>query len=211
MSRFDYQKTIDINERSFYFNRMRMKDDRKKEALFNATVKLVNEIGFASSSVSKIAKEANVSPSTIYVFFDSKEDLLVATYMEIKHRLSESLLEDFDDSLPIRDTIKNAWIGVFNFISNNFKEYDYVEQFANSPYSSLVDREALEKEYIPLIMVLQRGIEQKIIKNVDMDLLGAFMFNPISRLANPRLCHDLEMNAENLELAFNMAWDAIKL
>ena len=44
-----------------------------------------------------------------------------------------------------------------------------------------------------------------------LDLLGAFMFNPISRLANPRLCHGLEMNAENLELAFTMAWDAIKL
>jgi AcrR family transcriptional regulator len=190
---------------------MRTKDERKKEALFRATVKLVNEIGFASSSVSKIAKEANVSPSTIYVFFDSKEDLLVGTYMEIKHRLSESLLVDFDDSLPIRDTIKNAWLGVFEFISNNLEDYDYVEQFANSPYSALVDREALEKEYTPLIMVLQRGIEQKIIKNVDMNLLGAFIFNPISRLANPRLCHDLEMNAENLELAFKMAWDAIKL
>jgi hypothetical protein len=25
------------------------------------------------------------------------------------------------------------------------------------------------------------------------------------------LCHDLEMNEENLELAFTMAWDAIKL
>ena len=48
---------------------MRTKDDQKKEALFKATIKLVNEIGFASSSVSKIAKEANVSPSTIYVFF----------------------------------------------------------------------------------------------------------------------------------------------
>ena len=189
---------------------MRIKDDRKKEALFKATVKLVNEIGFASSSVSKIAKEANVSPSTIYVFFDSKEDLLVATYMEIKHRLSESLLADFDESLPIRDIIKTAWFGVFKFISDNLEDYDYVEQFANSPYSALVDKDALEKEYIPLMMVLQRGIEQKIIKNVDMNLLGAFMFNPISRLANPRLCHDLEMNAENLELAFIMAWDAIK-
>ena len=37
---------------------MRTKDDEKKEALFEATVKLVNEIGFASSSVSKIAGEA---------------------------------------------------------------------------------------------------------------------------------------------------------
>jgi AcrR family transcriptional regulator len=190
---------------------MRTKDDQKKEALFKATVKLVNEIGFASSSVSKIAKEANVSPSTIYVFFKNKEDLLVSTYMEIKRNLSTALLDDFDDTLPIRDIIKGAWFSVFSFVSGNLEDYDYIEQFANSPYSSLVDRETLEKEYVPIINIFQKGIEQKIIKNVNMNFLAAFIFNPISRLANPRLCHDLEMDEENLELAFTMAWDAIKL
>jgi len=41
--------------------------------------------------VLKIAKEANVSPSTIYVFFNNKEDLLVSTYLEIKHNLADAL------------------------------------------------------------------------------------------------------------------------
>lgn len=190
---------------------MRTKDEQKKEALFKATVKLVNEIGFASSSVSKIAKEASVSSSTIYVFFKNKEDLLVSTYMELKHKLSEALLRDFDDTLPIRDIIKGTWFRTFEYISNNLDDYDYIQQFASSPYSSLVDKEALEKEYMPIISAFKRGIDQKIIKDVDMNLLGAFIFNPIERLANPRLCHDLEMDEPNLEMAFSMAWDAIKL
>ena len=190
---------------------MRTKDDQKKQALFRATVKLVNEIGFASSSVSKIAKEANVSPSTIYVFFKNKDDLLVSTYVEIKRNMADALLADFDDKLPIRDILKGAWFNIFKYISNNLEGYEYLEQFANSPYSSLVDIETLEKEFIPIINVFQKGIEQKIIKNVDISLLSAFMFNPISRLANPRLRHGLDMNEENLELAFTMAWDAIKL
>ena len=190
---------------------MRTKDEQKKEALFRATIKLVNEIGFASSSVSKIAKEANVSPSTIYVFFKNKEDLLVSTYREIKHNMSNALLDDFDDKLPIRDIIKGAWFNMFKYISNNMEYYSYLEQFANSPYSALVDRETLEKEFIPIINVIEKGIEQKIIKDVDMNFITAFIFNPISRLANPRLCNGLEMNEEDLELAFTMAWDAIKL
>ena len=190
---------------------MRTKDDQKKEALFRATVKLVNEIGFASSSVSKIAKEANVSPSTIYVFFKNKEHLLVSTYVEIKHNLSAALLDGFDDKLPIRDIIKGVWFKIFKYISNNLEDYDYLEQFANSPYSSLVDQETIEKEFIPIAKVFEKGIEQKIIKNVDTNFLVAFIFSPISRLANPRLCHGLEMDEEGLEVAFTMAWDAIKL
>ena len=47
--------------------------------------------------------------------------------------------------------------------------------------------------------------------HADMNFLAAFLFNPISRLANPRLCHGLEIDEEGLELAFTMAWDAIKL
>ena len=189
---------------------MRTKDNQKKAALFKATIKLVNEIGFAASSVSKIAREASVSPSTIYVFYKNKEDLLVSTYLEIKHSLAETLLDDFNENLPIRDIIRGAWFSVFNFVSRNMESYDYLEQFANSPYSALVDKEALEKEYLPLINVIAKGIEQKIIKNVDMNMLSAFLFDPVSRLANPRLRHGLEMDAEKLEQAFDMAWDAIR-
>jgi AcrR family transcriptional regulator len=190
---------------------MRTKDEQKKEALFEATIKLVNDIGFASSSVSKIAKEAGVSPSTIYVFYKNKEDLLVSTYIELKRKMSDALLDNFDVNLPIRDIIRNVWFGMFKYISINLGYYDYMEQFANSPYNSLVDKAALEKHFIPIIEVVERGIQQKIIKNVDLNLLSAFLFHPVSRLANPRLCHGWELDEEALETAFTMAWDAIKL
>ena len=53
---------------------MRVKDELKQDALFNATVKLVNEIGFVASSVSKIAKEADISPATIYVYYENSPE-----------------------------------------------------------------------------------------------------------------------------------------
>lgn len=62
---------------------MRNKDELKQEAIIQATIKLVNKIGFVSSSVAKISKEANVSPATIYIYYKNKEDLLVSTYVEI--------------------------------------------------------------------------------------------------------------------------------
>ena len=74
---------------------MRVKDELKQDALFKATIKLVNEIGFVASSVSKIAREADVSPATIYVYYKNKEDLLVSTYINIKQTLSDEILRDF--------------------------------------------------------------------------------------------------------------------
>ena len=96
---------------------MRTRDDEKQEALFEATVKLVNEIGFVSSSVSKIAKEAGVSPATIYVYYKNKEDLLVSTYIDIKLHISRAILKNFDDTLPIRDILKGVWFSMFEYLS----------------------------------------------------------------------------------------------
>jgi AcrR family transcriptional regulator len=190
---------------------MRTKDDVKEAALFEATVKLVNEIGFASSSVSKIAKEAGVSPATIYVYYKNKEDLLVSTYIDIKLDLSKAVLSGFDDQLPIRDIFRNVWFNMFEYISNNLEYFKFVEQFSSSPYSSLVNRQEVEQYFEPLAKVLQKGIEQKIIKNVHPDILKAFMYYPLTALANPNFCQNFEVNAENIETAFTLAWDAMKL
>jgi AcrR family transcriptional regulator len=194
-----------------YFRNMRTKDDIKQEALFNATVKLVNEIGFVSSSVSKIAKEANVSPATIYVYYKNKEDLLVSTYLDIKKQFSRAFLKNFGNNLPIRDILRSVWFSMFKYSSKHPEYFQFTEQFANTPYSSLVDKEEVEKYFDPMINLLQKGIEQKIIKNVNVDLLMAFMFYPIMGLSNARSCKNFEINDDNIETAFTMAWDAIKL
>lgn len=189
---------------------MRTRDDQKESALIEATVKLVNEIGFVSSSVSKIAKEAGVSPSTIYVYYKNKEALLVSTYMDIKIEISKAILETFDETLPIRDIFRNAWLALFGYIAKNHSRFRYVEQFTNSPYISLVDQESVDRHFIPLIQVLNKGIEQKIIKDVDRQFHVAFLFHPITLLANPLLCPELQMDDDAIETAFSMAWDAIK-
>jgi AcrR family transcriptional regulator len=190
---------------------MRVKDELKQEAIFKATVKLVNEIGFVSSSVSKIAREANVSPATIYIYHKNKEDLLVSTYVNIKQNLSKAVLKDYEKTLPIRDILRNVWFNTFKYITQHPDYIQFSEQFSNSPYSSLVNKEEVERYFEPMLQVLQKGIEQKIIKNVNFDILASFMFYPILNLSNARLCANFEMNPKSIETSFTLAWDAIKL
>jgi AcrR family transcriptional regulator len=190
---------------------MRIRDDKKQEALYLATIKLVNEIGFAASSVSKIAKEAGVSPATLYIYFKNKEDLLVSTYLEIKQGMSAAMFEEFEESMPVHDILYRVWRNTFSYVSKNVEEFRYAEQFSYSPYSELVDRAQVQQSFAPLVRVIRRGIDEKIIKDVDPDLLGAFMFKPIMVLANPRQCGCFEPTDDNIGIAFRMAWDALRL
>jgi AcrR family transcriptional regulator len=56
---------------------MRTRDQKKYNAVVKSSIKLTNELGFSGISVSKIAKRANVSPATIYIYFENKEDITI--------------------------------------------------------------------------------------------------------------------------------------
>jgi AcrR family transcriptional regulator len=190
---------------------MRLQDESKKAAIFNATVKLVNEIGFAAASVAKIAKEANVSPATIYIYYKNKEDLLVSIFLEIKQEKTFASIRGFDESSPLKESLRKFWHNSFKFVSQNGDLLGYHDQFLNSPYSELVADQLGEDGFQPFLSAFESAAKKKIIKKVHFDLLKAFILPPLSMLANSRTGADLKMTRKNVESAFEMAWDAISL
>jgi len=188
---------------------MRSPDEKKKEAIFEATIKLVNEIGFAAASVAKIAKQANVSPATIYTYYKNKEDLLVSSYIEIKKRKASASMDGFDESSPLKESLRKVWDNSFEFIAKNKDYFQYVEQFTNSPYHDLVDDSQSTAIFQPFVLALEAGAKQKIIREVDFDILTAFALHPITILSNVRASKDVKMTRKNIAVAFEMAWDAI--
>jgi len=190
---------------------VRLKDEQKKEAVFEATVKLVNEIGFGASSVAKIAREAGVSPATIYIYYKNKEDLLVSAYLEIKRRFSRGILSHFDPQLPLRDALWHLWVNAFAYIRQNQAHFQFGEQFAATPFHELVDKEEINGFFRPIFELLQRGVEQKTIKPVSRDLLAVYVFYPVMLLANQKICTGFGCQDADIESAFGMAWDAIKV
>ena len=187
-----------------------MKDESKQQAIVRATVELVNEIGFVASSVAKIAQRASVSPATLYIYYKNKEDLLVSTYISIKSCMATSIMEDFDPSSSIRDSLMTAGQNLYGYINNHPELFAFTEQFAYSPYHDLVDAQQLEKVFKPLFDLLQRGIEEQIIKDVPFELLLAHLYHPIYNLVNPRVNPEFTASPDLISRCMEMAWDAIK-
>ena len=190
---------------------MRLQDENKKEAIFDATIKLVNEVGFAAASVAKIAKEANVSPATIYIYFKNKEDLLISIFLEINKKKTSASMKGFDGSSPLKESFRKFWYLSFKFISQNEDLLQYHDQFLSSPYSELVDITQSVDGFQPFLSALESGAAEKIIKKVDFSLLKAFVFLPLGTLANTRTSGNFKMTQQNIETAIEMAWDAIRL
>lgn len=58
--------------------RFRRRKDARPEELIRAAVALFGEQGFAATNLKDVAKRAGVSKGTVYLYFKSKEDLLLA-------------------------------------------------------------------------------------------------------------------------------------
>ena len=190
---------------------MRIKDDSKREALLQATVSVVNQTGFVAASVSKIASAAGVSPATLYTYFENKDDLIVSTYMALMSRMSDGIFRGVDTGLPTREALYAIWRRTFEYVSRNRGDFLYTEQFSKSPYLKHLKLEDLQSFFAPLISVVRRGVDEKVLKDVHFHMHILFFYYPILTLANPGSCHSVAIDEATINTAFQLAWDAIKL
>ena len=87
---------------------MRTRDQAKYNAIVDASIRLVNEVGFDGISISKIATQAKVSPATIYIYFENKEDLFRKLYIDIRNQMGEGAIQNLRDDMTVEEGIDLA-------------------------------------------------------------------------------------------------------
>jgi AcrR family transcriptional regulator len=188
---------------------MRVKDINKTEAIYKATMELLNEIGFADLSMSKIAKRAGVSVATIYIHFENKDDLLRKLYINTKKRLADAVFGILDDNMSLRDKIEKMLRSMISFILDNLSEYLFLEQMNNSPLIQNLNIEDEVPSYGVLYTLLESGKRDRVFKDVDVHLLLAFCNMPVTYLVKEHIRGTHTMSEKDIQDGINMAWDAI--
>ncbi len=61
---------------------MAKKKGEKYEAILEAAVKVIATNGYSNSQINKIAREAGVADGTVYLYFDSKEEMMIDVFNE---------------------------------------------------------------------------------------------------------------------------------
>ncbi|HSB61618.1 MAG TPA: helix-turn-helix domain-containing protein, partial [Vicinamibacteria bacterium] len=59
-----------------------MRDPGKRQQIIDAAVRVFARTGYYSSRVSDVAREAGIASGTIYLYFDTKDEILVALFRE---------------------------------------------------------------------------------------------------------------------------------
>lgn len=183
----------------------------KKKALVKATIELVNNNGFHATPMSKIAKMANVSPATIYLYFENKQDLLNQTYIEVKAVYTEYAFETYNETMSVEAGFELIWKRIANFKLHECENAMFLAQCDNTPIIDETSRQEGIKHLQPLLDLWTRGKKEGIIKPISEYLLYAYAINPLSFLMMTQNRGSFVLNKTHIDQAYKAAWDSIKI
>jgi AcrR family transcriptional regulator len=190
-----------------------MPKEEKREAILQATLELVAEHGFHNAPCSMIADRAGVAAGTIYRYFDNKDVLINALYLELEAKINTALLEGYSSEKPVRERFTHLAIGLLKFFISSPMEFRYVEQFHNSPYGAAFRRDRIlgQAEDCGIYCELFRyGVAQQVIKDLPLAVLFDLAFGPIVSVARNHILGFIHLDNDLIELIAEACWDSLK-
>ncbi len=159
---------------------MRKTDLQKKERVKLALYELVKEDGIANLSIAKLARRANVSARTPYIYYVNKEDMLSQNYLDVKALLDKGLATDIEKGKTLQEKLFNA---MYHF-AVKFIEYpletNYMFAMQNN-MELLNDVAVREVQSIakPLTNLYNEAIASGKIRTDVKDYVSGLLFGPM--------------------------------
>lgn len=155
---------------------MKPPDERRQEFV-NAARELFIKQGYEPTTMSQIAERAGVAQGTFYIYFSSKQDVLMAIMRELLEAVGDvirGLAERTD--LPVPTILRRVLTDCFTLVSQESRLVEAVYLQAN--YSLPVQLlEQLAPALLPVITgVIERGVREGSLKVTHPRLAADFLW-----------------------------------
>ena len=189
---------------------MRVKDLEKRETIKQETFAMVAEQGLAGLKMAHLAKRVGVSPSTVYVYFKDKEDLVLTLFMEVTQSLVGEIVDAFDEGEDFDVNLRRAWFAYMDYLYEHFPAIMFHEAVKNSSYYATLANQMKDDEMVGLEEIIRSGQEQGKVKDFDEKLMLASLDGMSIKMTEMFVRGGLERSEEQMENCFRLICDSIK-
>ena len=173
-------------------------------AIRRALRDLVAERGFHGASMGAVAKEAGVAAGTAYVHYESKDELVYATYLEIKAGLGEAVLDGFETDAEPFDKWHHILTTAYGFLSEEPERARFLSQLEESPYYEEAHAR-LAALGDPLTDMAQADEFTSRIVDLPYQVIYALSFGVAVRL----IAAGIQLKDDELETLVSATWRAV--
>ena len=158
----------------------------KRRQILDAAVKVFAQNGFYNSKVLDIAKEAGVANGTVYLYFPSKDDILISIFEEQMGELIDYMEREIQKESGSLNKLRKLVSMQMHLIETNSEltelllvELRQSKKFLRSNATDMMSK------YIDMISdILKEGIaEGAIDENIDAAIVGTMLFSAVEGLA----------------------------
>jgi AcrR family transcriptional regulator len=129
---------------------------RTRQAILDATRGIISKQGVEGLSMRSLAKKIDYSPSALYKYFDSKDEIIGAIRDEGFERLAAHMTASIEDGLTTREKLISVGMAYLEFAEQNPEHY---------PVMFNITQSSLTIEHIsdfPMFRLLAEVIEEGI-------------------------------------------------
>lgn len=200
-----------MSEFSFAYDpHVKPKDEDKLRAIARATFTLVEQTGLSGLTMAAIAREAGLATGTLYVYFGSKEELLVALYEQAKTETAASLMQGDDPGASFRSRFQHMWANWLDHRLTHYAQMVFMEQYYNSPWFAEESRNLSARLFKGWVDLIETAKAQQILKDVPTPMLINSFGGSVRETANMLRAGTLTRTKKHMAMAFGLCWDGIK-
>lgn len=189
---------------------MRIRDENKKEAIFQKALEMIVNEGFEGLSMQRLARAAEVSPATIYIYFKDKEDMLLQLHKREHGRFMDNTVEGFDPEMDFATGLATQWKNRAKYVIDHPDRAHFMEHFTFTP---LLAKSVQSRD--PRFSDMMRRFVSKAIANKELvempfEVYWSVAFAPLYNLVR---YHKAGMNlqGEKFELTDTMLMQTLSL
>lgn len=161
---------------------MRIRDEHKEQVVKQKALELLVSQGFEGFSMQKLARGANVSPATLYIYYKDKEDLIMSIGREIGEKLNQEIFKDFDPNAPFIEGMRVQWRNRANFMLNHQLEMTFYEQIKNSTFRDAVGANIVAEFKEKMTVFMKNAYKNKEVRPMPIEVFWSIAYAPLYNL-----------------------------
>ncbi len=183
----------------------------KRTQLIEAAIDLFATNGFWNTPTSKITKHAGVSTGTLFNYFASKDALIDAVYVQLRHEQMEHVAQGFPEKGTVQSGMEHMWFRYIDWGVLNPVRYSLLRQMK---LSNMVSEEAQQSALAEMTFaaeLISRAFAEGVLENVSPDYFSHLVLAQLEASVSFAMANNLRDMplAKHINRSFEIFWAGV--
>jgi TetR/AcrR family transcriptional repressor of multidrug resistance operon len=161
---------------------MRTRDEQKETLVKEKAIELLVKNGFDGFSMQKLAKEASISPATLYIYYTDRDDLIQQLGAELGTKFADKTMEGFSGTMSLAEGLRKQWENRAKYMLEHPMDVSAYEVIRNSPAGANIAQIATAKISPVMAEFARNAVNNGELRPMPIEVYWAVAYGPLYSL-----------------------------